>query len=917
MAKINSNKVSKNMSQEKLIDIIFLSIILFSIALAIGIFALYKNANIGINITLSTNQEFVANSVEGEGNYFAGDSITIKAKNIEGYEFKNWTCNGVVVSTQRHYTFIVCEETKGEYVANYTPIDYEVGVDNLKGSFEVAATANVGQEVTLSNVSVNNGYNLKGIYYIAQGQEEKVKITDNKFIMPAKNITIVAEYTPVTYSILYALNADEVLQEPIYSYNIETPSFYLQQPSKDGYDFVGWTGEGIYTPAKLVSISCGSVGNRVYTPVFSPKEFTIATSQEITGGEIVVNPKAGYETEVSVNVISDTGYSLAHLFYINENTSERVSIIDNTFTMPMADVTIYATFEAVDYALKVKALSVGKIELKQSIANYTQTISPTFIANDGYVLDKTYYSTDDGLSWILFEDSFSMPACDVVITAGFVCIIYNIAYDYAGGEDVGGKQTYTIEDEDYLLPQPTKEGNIFLGWVELNDGEAEPLEYLLKGSFGDKSFVAKWRKERYQITFRNYDNTILAQAMVEYGTLPVYSGQTPTKSSTVDTAFTFAGWNIEIAPATENATYTATYTQSTRKYLVSFDSRGGTSVDSKNIEYNTKIGTLPETSRDHYTFIGWYSAPASGVKATENTIVTGEITYYAHWKTVNYTITLQLDGGSVSGNNPILYTVETDDFSLPMAEKEGHTFIGWAADGQTPTKDYVIVKGSTGNLIINAYYSVNNYEISWENHDGTLLDQKTIAYGELPVYEGPTPTKVGDVEFSYTFIGWTPEIAAVSQNTTYVATYQAISKTYTFSFDAKGGEEVSAITQSYGTTLETLPQTSKEGYNFVGWFAAENGGGECLSTQTTFEENRVWHAYFTIKTHTVTWVNYDGSILAEESYNHYDTPEYKGETPTKPEDSEGVYTFSGWSPVLSTVTGSVVYTAVFTTTSKN
>ena len=55
------------------------------------------------------------------------------------------------------------------------------------------------------------------------------------------------------------------------------------------------------------------------------------------------------------------------------------------------------------------------------------------------------------------------------------------------------------------------------------------------------------------------------------------------------------------------------------------------------------------------------------------------------------------------------------------------------------------------------------------------------------------------------------------------------------------------------------------------------------------------------------------------------TPTYDGETPVKPEDANGIYTFEAWddgkttymlSEELPPVTGNVTYTAVFATTPK-
>ena len=65
------------------------------------------------------------------------------------------------------------------------------------------------------------------------------------------------------------------------------------------------------------------------------------------------------------------------------------------------------------------------------------------------------------------------------------------------------------------------------------------------------------------------------------------------------------------------------------------------------------------------------------------------------------------------------------------------------------------------------------------------------------------------------------------------------------------------------------------------------------------------------ETYTVTWSNYDGSLLDIETYTEGESPIYKGATPTKPRNAQYKFQFNGWSPVISNVTGDLTYTAQF------
>lgn len=66
-----------------------------------------------------------------------------------------------------------------------------------------------------------------------------------------------------------------------------------------------------------------------------------------------------------------------------------------------------------------------------------------------------------------------------------------------------------------------------------------------------------------------------------------------------------------------------------------------------------------------------------------------------------------------------------------------------------------------------------------------------------------------------------------------------------------------------------------------------------------------------VNTYTVRWLDYDGTELASENYTEGETPVYPNSNPETYYDDTYRYTFTGWSPAISAVTGNTDYTAVY------
>ena len=128
-------------------------------------------------------------------------------------------------------------------------------------------------------------------------------------------ISVKASYTPIDYDINYTLNDGSVENNPT-SYNIETDTFTLNEPTKQHYVFVGWTGSNGTNPQKQVSISRGTTGELNYTANYTPKTYTItfnATDGQIADTDMTRNVAYGNQIG-DLPTATQEGFGLAGWF---------------------------------------------------------------------------------------------------------------------------------------------------------------------------------------------------------------------------------------------------------------------------------------------------------------------------------------------------------------------------------------------------------------------------------------------------------------------------------------------------------------------------------------------------------------------------------------------------------------------------
>ena len=476
--------------------------------------------------------------------------------------------------------------------------------------------------------------------------------------------------------------------------------------------------------------------------------------------------------------------------------------------------------------------------------------------------------------------------------------IYAITFVNEDGATLQSSEWELGQSPIYSGAIPTKEATtqyeyIFNGWTPEIVAVA-----------ADATYTATYRPElvKYTIVFKNEDGAVLQTSEFEYGATPVFEGETPVKAADAQNIYSFAGWDKTIAEVSGNAVYTATYTSAVKSYTITFKN-GDDVLQSTDVEYGqlpnyaaanpTKVADAQYT----YTFAGWDK---------ELVAVTAEATYNAVFttETRSYVVTFK-NGTTVLQTGTWAYGV-TPAYSGATPVKETtaqytYTFNGWNNS----------IEPVAGDAVYEATFSqvVNKYMVVFANEDGTELQRSELAYGATPAYTGATPTKEADAQYTYTFAGWNNDIAAVTGNATYTATYSTTLNNYTITF--MNGEDVfNSQTLAYGETPANpgTPEkaaTAQYNYTFTGW-------DKPIAAVT---EDAVYNAVFNAEVRSYLVIFKSGDTeLQKSAWEYGQVPAYSGATPVKEATAQYTYTFSGWDVAIAPVTGEATYNATFTQT---
>ena len=325
---------------------------------------------------------------------------------------------------------------------------------------------------------------------------------------------------------------------------------------------------------------------------------------------------------------------------------------------------------------------------------------------------------------------------------------YTITYDTAGGTLETTTQSIHY-GQNLKLPIPTRNGYLFLGWWKNEEMYENEIQQWTDTE--DVTLIAQWYECSYSITYNLNGGTNASGNPNTYKITDKVVLNNPTRAG-----YTFEGWTYEgQSTPVKSVSFTHAYVDKTfvahwtpNSYTITFDANGGT-VDTSTLKVTfDKRFELPTPTWEGHTFAGWYNGSRRVRSGVCN--LTSDTKLVAKWDSINYTITYEMNGGTNSSSNPTKYTCN-DKVTLAEPTREGYTFLGWTYEKQnTPTKNVIIEKGTTGNLAYTANWEANTYTVTFDTNGGSVsTPTMNIAYATEFIL--PTPSHDDD---NYVFDGW-------------------------------------------------------------------------------------------------------------------------------------------------------------------
>ena len=441
----------------------------------------------------------IGTNVTSIGSLFSGINIT--SVTVPWDSPKTIDDDAFSVDTYANATLWIPGGTKATYEAangwkKFTNMDFSSFVVKITGSAH--GTLEVGEISSTNNETattlIDRGKNAVFTVTPATGYEastftvngEAAALTDNSYTVEnlSADQTVVANFTAISYTIGYDLAGGSVASANPTTYTIESSAITLNNPTKTGYTFAGWTGTGLAEPTTSVTIAAGSTGDRSYTATWTPTEYNITLTLD---GGTAVNPTTYtiLSEDITLNNPTKTGYTFKG-WKLNGVGEAQMTVTITTGST--GDKAYTATWQVNQYTITFN--SNGGSDVDPITQDYGTVItSPDNPTRTGY----------DFNGWNPAVPA-TMPAENMTVVAQWTKATYTVTITGSGvtadntTPEYGANVVLTImDDPDAELISLTVNGNNVTSSIVDH-------QYTITSVSGNVSVVATWSSTKEFIT---------------------------------------------------------------------------------------------------------------------------------------------------------------------------------------------------------------------------------------------------------------------------------------------------------------------------------------------------------------------------------------------------------------------------------
>ena len=735
--------------------------------------------------------------------YTVEDSFPIPVPQRSGYGFVGWILEGQEsYEAERNAEITLGSTGAKDFVAVWSPGVVTISYDLNGGEFtgEERTTFLVGEESFAIENPVREHYVFVG-WIVNGNEEEAVKdyVVDSSVV---EDISLEAIWIPKDFTIVYdeeGVLYQEKPKDVVPSEKVEVTApknpttytvedeFVLINPTKYGYDFIGWieSGEPSYMARPIYSVLKGSSGDKAFVAVWSPK--TVDIHYDLNGGEALNRTRYTFgEKPFSLKAPRKEHYVFMGWRSNVLEDPNKDYIVD---TKKAEELNLEAVWAPVEYKI-VYNLNGGVFpdypENPTTLTVEDDTFAVVNPTKEGYdfkgwkieITEPGYgplYALDlsNGDSVFKFEvypesTLFSFSP-DTMVGANLESLARSINEEYP---KITSTWTYSKTSEGILVEYPEGNAEYVKYYLEEELQASFPFLTIASGSYGNRVLTALWEPTVYSITYDKKGMVFTEKVEEEpsnpisYTVLDQFTLINPERKG-----YTFLGWIKEGEPQEKARSIYEITLGSTgdlslvpvwkkNVYSISYVMNGGETPENapSSFSYGDRALRLKDPERQYYVFKGWKDSEEA--EPVRSYIVPSDLdkdlTLEAVWEPVKYRIYYDLSGGRMAEGkaNDSFYTIESEDFFLNAPERDHYIFKGWKERGHydsEATIDFVVVSKEARALNLVAVWEPVVYSISYVNDGKYRYDivnptSYTVENEDLYIAR---PYKEG-----YDFLGW-------------------------------------------------------------------------------------------------------------------------------------------------------------------